>query len=77
MIITGPIDKKCQAALKKLNDELCSFSQKSGRGYTLILIPHSSKDEAMHVSLNGKPEIFVYAAFPEKFLAEAMKKRKR
>jgi len=46
--------RRCDAALTRLNDELCSYERSTGREYVLIIIPHSS-DEKVVVSLSGKP----------------------
>jgi len=71
------IDRKCNAALIKLNDELCTFERVTGQQYTLILIPHSPKEE-IQISENGKPLPFKdLGIIPENVMAGAMVKRMR
>jgi hypothetical protein len=48
------IDESVNNCLVKLNDALCSFERGTGRKYTLLLIPNS-KEEEIHVSIDGKP----------------------
>ena len=68
------IDKECEAALINLNDRLCSFKWETGRECTLILIPHSPKEE-IHMSQSGKPLPHNFNMTPEEILAIAMKAR--
>lgn len=44
-----------QRALDVLNDAICSYERDTYREYTLLLVPHSPHDEAIAVSINGKP----------------------
>lgn len=46
--------RRCDAALTRLNDELCSYERSTGREYALIIVPHSS-DEKVVITLSGKP----------------------
>ena len=48
------LDRRCDEALTRLNDGLCSFERATGREYTLILVPHAI-DELWIVTANGKP----------------------
>lgn len=69
------IDSRCEQALIKLNDALCSWERNTGREYTLILIPWSS-DERMVISENGKPLPKDCLSTPEESLANAMRRRR-
>jgi len=68
------IDQKCEAALVRLNDELCTFERNTGREYTLILIPESP-DEKIHMSQSGKPLPLNLGMKPEEILAMAIERR--
>lgn len=48
------MDKKVNAAVVRLLDELCEFERACGRKSTLILIPHF-KDESIVMAQDGKP----------------------
>lgn len=69
------IDSRCEQALIKLNDALCSWERNTNRQYTLILIP-LSPDERIVVSENGKPLPEDHLATPEETFAIAMKRRR-
>ena len=69
------IDPRCDQALIKLNDALCSWERSTNRQYTLILIP-LSPDERIVVSENGKPLPEDHFMTPEETLAIAMKRRR-
>jgi hypothetical protein len=47
-------DKKANQKLIELLDELCQTERLSGRGSTIILIPHEI-DEQIFIAINGKP----------------------
>lgn len=67
--------RACDAALTRLNDELCSYERSTGREYVLIIIPHSS-DEKVVVSLSGKPlSPSAHPVSPQEALEFAMKAR--
>ncbi len=69
------IDSRCDQALIKLNDALCSWERSTNRQYTLILIP-LSPDERIVVSENGKPLPEDCLVTPEETLNNAMKRRR-
>ena len=69
------IDPRCEQALIKLNDALCSWERNTNRQYTLILIP-LSPDERIVVSENGKPLPEDCLVTPEETLNNAMKRRR-
>lgn len=70
------IDRKCNAALINLNDELCTFERVTGREYTLILIPYCSLEE-IQISQNGKPFLFKDLGMtPEEIVAVTLVRRK-
>jgi len=69
------IDQRCELALIKLDDELCSFERETGREYTLILVPHAP-DEKIHMSQSGKPLPHDFDMSPEKILTLAMERRR-
>ncbi len=71
---TWHIDERCELALIRLNDALCSFERATGREYTLILVPESA-DEKIHMSQSGKPLPPDFKMSPEEILAMAMKRR--
>lgn len=48
------MDDSCEAAIIKLNDELCEWERATSRQVTMIIIPHNA-DESILVSQNGKP----------------------
>lgn len=48
------LDERCNDALVKLDDALCTFERATSREYTLILVP-KSPDEEIYMSQSGKP----------------------
>jgi len=64
----------CNQAADKLIDEIGSFEGSTGRGYTLLIIPHSG-DEEIVASVNGKPAPSDMS--PEELLKWTMEKRKK
>jgi hypothetical protein len=46
--------EECETALIRLLDELCSWERDTGRGSTLLLIPHN-EDEEIIMAQDGKP----------------------
>ena len=73
---TWHIDPRCESALVRLNDELCTFERNTGLEYTLILVPRAP-DERIHMSQSGKPLSPDFDMSPEEILAIAMQKRKQ
>lgn len=69
------IDSRCEQALIKLNDALCSWERNTNRQYTLILIP-LSPDERIVISENGKPLPEDHLAAVEETFTIAMKRRR-
>lgn len=69
------IDSRCEQALIKLNDALCSWERSTDRQYTLILIP-LSPDERVVISENGKPLPEDSLTIPEETFMLAMKRRR-
>jgi len=69
------IDSRCEQALIKLNDALCSWERDTNRQYTLILIP-LSPDERIIISENGKPLPQNFLVTPEETFNNAMRRRR-
>ncbi len=68
-------DSKCEQALIRLNDALCTWERDTGRESTLILVPESP-DEPIVMSQSGKPLPENFRITPKEMLALAMTRRR-
>lgn len=66
------MDREVNSALIRLLDALCEFERNSGRGSTLILIPHNISEKNV-CAVDGKPQ---QTGSVEKFMEIALKTRK-
>ena len=68
------LDKACETALLRLDEELNQFERATGRKYTLILIPQAL-DEKIYISQNGRPLPDSIGISPQEVLVQAIKRR--
>ncbi len=61
-------DNEVNAAMIALLDALCSHERDSGRGSTIILVPHID-NEKVSVAINGKPSTGEKSATPHEITA--------
>ncbi len=69
------MDETVNKKIIELLDELCQWERNSGRGSTLLLIPHNP-DEHLLVAVDGKPIPNINAAKSDSFYVGAFRGRK-
>ena len=68
------IDIDCVDAINNLDNVLRSRSKRTGRQYTVIIMPHSS-DERIYASLNGESIALDFAKNPVGIAEFVMRER--
>lgn len=48
------MDEEVEKAIITLDDAICTWERTTGKGYTLVLVPHQ-REEKIHASVDGKP----------------------